>query len=113
MSEPGAKPFIPLNLNKLTKPEVIQRLKPGDPFTFLVTEPLSAESLSDENTVVMLHEGDTFARKYPFDAQPRLFRILETHHDGQGDRFAYLTRFVGFQEPNEDLGTLPPMTNNL
>lgn len=97
---------IPTNLSKLTRLDIVQRLTIGDPYTFIVPEPLTAEHPTDERMLIMLNEHDLFAKSYASNEPPRVFKIIKITWIEKDASWAYETVFVGFRVLQEVSGGL-------
>lgn len=91
------KPYIPTNLAKLPFQAVVQRLVPGDPFTFILDKPLITEHPTNESLVVEIQAGDLFVRRFSDKDYPRVFKIRAVTPNMDGT-IAYETIYVGFQQ---------------
>jgi hypothetical protein len=122
------KTHIPLNLAKLTRTEIVQRLQIGEPYHFIVGEPITAEHPIDESQIIPLDVGDYFSKWYATNEPGRVFRITAITFLAEGT-VAYETVFSGFRILKEDgnggmteylardkegqIPIPPPMTSNL
>jgi hypothetical protein len=93
----GPKPHIPINLQKLTRYEIVKRLKYGDPYNFSLDKLISIEDPHNESLVRPLDIGEMFVKWYATNEPGRIFRIDEIHPVKDGKYF-YQTTFMGFEK---------------
>lgn len=98
------KPYIAINLSKLNSFQVVQRLQPGDPYSFFQKELIKAEDPIDETKDFFLAIGDRFSKWFATNEPGRVFEITGVYKTPE--HWVYQTKFLGFAVIREARGYL-------